>query len=151
MAESEEQGQGPQCSVPVDYFKLVGDSSVKGNYIFKCKICSCNSKIFSANFKSRANLKKHIITKNSDSTSGFDAWCKANDQRKGTIRSHEDANNIEVMPSQSQPKPCQSTIDRLPSGWKEVHTIGTGPFYLEHIAESVTIQPRRSRGFQRIC
>ena len=69
-----------QYKVPEEFFKLKGQGSCVGNWIFTCQ--KCINKTVSASYSTRANLRAHVQRVHKQSLKKFNDLCAEADRRK---------------------------------------------------------------------
>jgi hypothetical protein len=73
----------PEYFVPENFFVLSGPGEVEGNWKFKC--VKCYNTTISASYKTRYNLKKHVVSKHRYSLAEWDTKIKDHDKRRNKV------------------------------------------------------------------
>ena len=79
--EDEASCNEPKFFCSANFFERQGRGATKGSWLYLCKRC-VGGKLISTHYKSRYNLRQHIVNKHRQSLGMFDAECNENDGRR---------------------------------------------------------------------
>lgn len=149
----------PTYSVPDSIFKLKGKGPTQGSWIFTCLKCVGN-KTITASYKSRYNLRQHVISRHNRLLSDFDNHSTTTDKRSKTkpAASGESSSGIatpavSILEQLTGPKVklTQSALDQyivdyLSESALPFHHVETSSFrtFVAHLAPGLQIKTAKT-------